>query len=378
MKPYTRITGCFALVCFCLGLGGCATMTIKVHAYKGDQVFCRDVQLARAVGTAAFVYAFVSDLYPSMVVDPRHADEKENIALRNALMAVSSTYKEQAIQDQWEKLQSPALTEGQRKEIRKSLAISLARFASACIGAGCQQGLTTLTDYDVRPLRFWRSYLFLWPRDYNRMAGGNTLEIAGRSILSNIHSSVDNSRLSRTAMIMNSLGMGILAAAEMEKSRGIGKDYTLAYERHNWELINTVNWTSAGNAQSVIVKDAVGNWNIKSIKADQNEIFEAAFDSIQAVANVVASRYGVVPYPTTDASDAMVKRSQAQQERSKRAMRAASISQRLAEAKSKFCDDLKAIPTADREAKDIQADMALAVTAYQANLKAIEAAWKQE
>ena len=64
-------------------------------------------------------------------------------------------------------------------------------------------------------------------------------------------------------------------------------------EKAYWSEINQIDVMGAGATEYVIIKDEIGNWHIKSLIADQDEIVNAVFDGAEGMVGILAAYYGV-------------------------------------------------------------------------------------
>jgi hypothetical protein len=60
-------------------------------------------------------------------------------------------------------------------------------------------------------------------------------------------------------------------------------------DAHIWQEVNKVEVTSISDSTYVVVKDCMGNWNVRSMTADPKDMLAAAFGSGKAVAEILMS-----------------------------------------------------------------------------------------
>jgi hypothetical protein len=120
------------------------------------------------------------------------------------------------------------------------------------------------------------------------------LEEAGRWIKFLADSAVATSRQTSIARMMQSVTTGhsatMVSAAPI---RILTPSIAKGLDRASWSEINQIDVFGAGETEYVIVKDEIGNWHIKSLIADQDEIVNAVFDGAEGMVGILAAYYGV-------------------------------------------------------------------------------------
>ncbi|MCZ6652092.1 MAG: hypothetical protein O7D91_03600 [Planctomycetota bacterium] len=280
-----------ALLC-----SGCMSkLTISVDVYKGPLINSPEAQLGEAVGLARNTYSMIKDLQSEGVKKTyshnRLFGMKTGDLLARHMEYVAEAYKgvsgERGIDELWVNYTSLDHSDPARVEARAKLADALFRYGASCEGLGRLRGLPAAVK-----LHFNVLFAFF---DRRELREGIGLEEAGRWIKFLADNAADTSSRTSIARMMQSVTTG--HAATMATAAPLPNWFTpgiiKALDRAYWSEINEITVVGAAKTEYVIVKDEIGNWHIKSLIADQDEIVNAVFDGAEGMVGILAAYYGV-------------------------------------------------------------------------------------
>lgn len=285
---------CLMSVLLC---SGCmSSLKISVDVYKGPLINSPEAQLAAAVGLARNTYSMVKDLQsPAARKNWTHnlpLGPNTGVPLAEHMDYVVEAYHgtgagEKGIDELWANYTSLDHSDPARAEARAKLADALFRYGIECEGLGRLRGLPVAikVHYDVLSV-------LLGLRELEEGIG---LEEAGRWIQFLTDNALDTSSRTSIARMMQSVTTGHAAtmASASPLHNLLGSSIDKGLERASWSEINQIDVHGVGTTEYVIIKDEIGNWHIKSLIADQDEIVNAVFDGAEAMVGILAAYYGV-------------------------------------------------------------------------------------
>lgn len=304
-----------AMPCIGIFLAGCANLRVAVDVYTGPLVQTQDTKLAYAVGAARAIY---NDARLQQA--PRLARESDAAAdTARYVKAVVGAYEGvdsrgnrvgESIDTLWERYSAlPSKPDGataksgavdrpgvaqsdQRNDVRRQLALGLLRFAGAVTTVGQERGL---------PPAILAAYPFVELFRLDDLTESITLEEVGRRISYLIDDVLDSSNQTTIARMMQSVSTGYVIDTLNTSKTPLDAatrplffpDYLARFKNFHWSEINEITISGTGTTEYVLVKDNIGNWHIKSLIADQDEVVNAIFDSADAAIGILAAQYGV-------------------------------------------------------------------------------------
>jgi hypothetical protein len=315
-------------------MSGCAKMNIGVDVYKGDLLLPDDSKLARSVGVARFAYDFTGRYLDALnqELKDKKVQDKPPYNLHSAgvyLINLRHVFEQEGIEDLWKQYETtaaayaaqgagpaqsgsthaPTDVSAQRNAARSRLENALARFGNMCISAGQQTGLARAIE-----MRSWADFVLPAPilnmlvsgavaeTDF-RISEGILLEQSGRFIVSLVADVEDTSQRKTVARLMQSSTPGLIITAIDRAYSAKLAGLPETFETLDWSTINNVHVDGWGNEQFVVAKDEIGNWNIKSVQSDPQDVVNAVFDTTAAMVNIVGSRYGITLNQNSSPSD---------------------------------------------------------------------------
>lgn len=294
-----------ALLC-----SGCSKLRISVDVYKGQLINSREAQMGEAVGLARSAYSTVTDLQSKAIREDKHRlfrrRPKTPVLLADHMNEVVRAYKgvagEKGIDKLWAEYTSIRIadprrgearteapdhcrTERCRDEVGAELARALFRFGTLCEGLGRMRGLPEAIKL--------HHILFMPSFRIGEFREGVGLEEAGRWIKFLTDSAVDSTSRTSIARLMQSVTTGHAGTMASESPWLLSQSVDRGLDKTYWSEINEIDVVGVGATEYVIVKDEIGNWHIKSLIADQDEIVNAVFDGAEAMVGILAAYYGV-------------------------------------------------------------------------------------
>ncbi|MEK6674366.1 MAG: hypothetical protein AABZ47_01775 [Planctomycetota bacterium] len=269
---------------------GCSKLRVEVSVYNGPMADKPDSRVAHGIGLAKAIHDLAQDLscddgckkYRSLVCDPANH--------RPLLQEIVAYYDELGIaefEDKW-KERVP------KKEERKELLSVLVAYGNYCQVVTERLGMPEL----VRG--FYRECFqlgFPLPASHDEyVAALVAIDETGR-ILKGVADSVITEDsvtggskdvfLSRIHSIMASQKPGVLLTAikndPLPLQRLAKKYIEEMYDERYWTPINPLEVKATGNVLTVLVKDELGNWQLKAVSADPTKVIDAGREGAKAL-----------------------------------------------------------------------------------------------
>lgn len=382
---------------------GCATMKVGVDVYKGDLIMDEEARLGVAVGIARVCRERAALTRHHLEYEDQSKwrglfkkmwliDKPDHTKAVQLIRRVMDIYDEEEIETNWDRYRTPsrapagqrrrvltAKPEVERQQVRAALAKGLSRFAGACRALGQDRTVTAIAHSRLRPF-----FLHLSPTsargDLASAKSGVFWEEKASQILYLVDSVVNPCRNTQIGRLMKSMTPGL--AVEIARNTGAFREYAAKYadalEEEKWAQINVVNVLGAGEAEFVIIKDEIGNWHIKRLVADQDELVNVLFDGATALAQIAAARYG----PVVPAKGAAATGGQTLYAKSRRASEGNRVLRRLRAARAGLRNPLDGIappqdPDPEAARKALREQLLALVETHLAELQSIRAAWNR-
>jgi len=302
-----------ALFIITASLSGCASLRVEVAVYNGPMVDDPAARISQGAGLAKSIRDLAADLtrddacnnYRSLMCKP----ENHRLLLAEIVAYYESLHIEE-LAEKWQESRKLVIVVDEKCNTKKECVTedeqARAQLVTALVAYGnhCQ----TIVERLGMPELF-RGYLIelvvlgLFPLPLPNdeyLAALGSIDETGR-ILKNISESVvaeDAARaanngkvgsdvyLTRIQYVMASQKPGLLLTAVKNNPAPYGmilrKYMKSVFEDRYWTPINPVQTCVVGEGLTILVKDEIGNWQLKAVSADPTKVIEASSEATKA------------------------------------------------------------------------------------------------
>lgn len=294
---------------------GCASLRIEVAVYNGPILKAPDARIAESVGLAKSLRDLAEDVarhgtcnkYKSLVCNPRdHAALLKEIVLYH-----DDTLGIPTLAEQW---QQSRIAAGSAADTRAELLSALLSFSSHCQVIVERLALPDLIRGFYREMYLQCFGLFPAPARHDEYIAALVAIEEVAQILNGVAGSVlaedspnstsdENSCSaaayhSRVHYVMASQKPGLLLTAIKNNpalyAKIGGKRYIKElYEERYWTPINPARTRIVGEGLTVLVKDELGNWHLKTVKSDPSKVVEESTKAMKALVTAAAKFSGL-------------------------------------------------------------------------------------
>ncbi|HEY1683411.1 MAG TPA: hypothetical protein VGG19_01495, partial [Tepidisphaeraceae bacterium] len=236
------------LIGLALLTGGCASLTIHIDQYLGEQNLGGDAQLAEAVGGAEYVRQAAQEYVDRLSIKPpkNNPFPKEQQEVKESIQRVVDDYSEENIDQIKKDLSglSPVDKSG-KKSIdyivkQRQLAVALVRYGQLCVSTGQRIGI---------PAAALDSFWFWHQSGRQSVITGISLEATGAKIRNLAANVLDQQQYSGLASVLESINHGMVENCVIDGSK---RDLATAMN-NEWNEINHVQAFGIGKTDYVFV-----------------------------------------------------------------------------------------------------------------------------
>lgn len=308
MRMHNRVqVFCFLFIgCASLALTACSSLKIKVSVYDGPMLDPWEGRIAAAYGLAGAIQTVADDL---VCPDGKAATRVQRCAKDHKILleGLEKNYVDLGIAKRYEKYCTAR--DGDKKTVEETKLLSALIAYSDYTQVIAQRIGTLELRKSMTPLDWFLPPLIL-PFNIEYITALVALDESAR-IMKDLANSVIAERegeksdnddndvfLSRIHYVMSSQAPGTLMTLIRNNPTLFGQLFSnkyirKIYDERYWKTINPVEVSAVGDAFVMLVKDDIGNWQLKAVKTDPTKVIDASYEVVRAIIKAYTASQGL-------------------------------------------------------------------------------------